>query len=36
MLRERFHTDYHWDCLRSYVILPSHARRLVAVMCRVL
>jgi hypothetical protein len=31
-----FHTDYHWDRLRSYLILPSHARRLVAVMCRVL
>jgi hypothetical protein len=31
-----FHTDYHWDRLRSYFVLPSHARRLVAVMCRVL
>jgi hypothetical protein len=31
-----FHTNYHWDCLRSYLVLPSYARRLVAVMCRVL
>jgi hypothetical protein len=39
VLHERFtsiHTDYHWDRLRSYFVLPSHARRLVAVMCRVL
>jgi hypothetical protein len=21
--------DYHWDRLRSYLVLPSHARRLV-------
>jgi hypothetical protein len=31
-----FHTDYHWDRLRSYLVLPSHARRLVTVMCHVL
>jgi hypothetical protein len=31
-----FHTDYHRDRLCSYLVLPSHARRLVDVMCRVL
>jgi hypothetical protein len=31
-----FHTDYHRDCPRSYLVLPSHACRLVAVICRVL
>jgi hypothetical protein len=31
---QAFHTDYHWDCLRPYLVLPP--RSMCRVMCRVM